>query len=67
MENEPESITQTRVRLYRKALDQQREENAAKEAEARSAKKPGSETAEGQDEPGSDRADSTAHEDSDRA
>ena len=67
METEPESITQTRVRLYRKALAQQREQNAAKEAEAQSAKKPEAETAKGQDEPGSDRAHSTAHEDSDRA
>lgn len=37
METERESITQKRVRLYREALAQLREENAAKEAEAQPA------------------------------
>jgi len=59
MEPEPESITQTRVRLYRKALAQLREENAAKEAEAKSAKEPVG--------PESDPAHSTTHEGSDKA
>ena len=49
MENERESVTETRVRLYRKALEQLREENERKEAEARSGKKP--------EEPGTDHAD----------
>lgn len=59
METEPESVTQTRVRLYRKALEQQREENAAKEAEAQSGKEPGG--------PESDHAHSTADDGSDKA
>jgi hypothetical protein len=59
METERESITQTRVRLYQKALEQQREENAAKEAEAQSEK----ETA----GPESDHAHSTADDGSDKA
>lgn len=64
MEKERESITQMRVGLYRKALNQLREDNELaereaelKEAEARSGKEP--------DEPGSDHA--TARENSDKA
>ena len=34
MENKQESVTDTRVRLYRKALSPLREENEAKEREA---------------------------------
>jgi hypothetical protein len=60
METERESITQTRVRLYREALAQQREENAAKEAEAQSAKELEAESQEKPDGPESDHADSTA-------
>lgn len=56
METERESITQTRVRLYNKALAQQREENAAKEAEAQSAKELEAESEEKPDEPESDHA-----------
>lgn len=67
MENERESITQTRVRLYNKALDQLREENAAKEAEAAAAKKKEAEAEREPEGRGSDRADTTAHEGSDKA
>ena len=67
MENERESITQTRVRLYREALAQQREENALKEAEAQSAKEPDPESEKEPDGPGSDRGHSTAHEGSEQA
>ena len=66
MENERESITQTRVRLYR-AFAQQREENALKEAEAQSAKEPDAESEKEPDGPGSDRGHSTAHEGSEQA
>jgi len=64
MENEREDITETRVRWYRKALEQLRKKNeadaaAAKKAEAESEKKP-----QGQR---SDRADTTVHEGSDKA
>jgi len=66
MQTERESITQMRVRMYREALAQQREENElaereavqAKEAEAASAKEP--------EEPGSDRAQAAAHDNSDK-
>jgi hypothetical protein len=59
MKNEPESVTDVRVRLYRKALAQLREENElaereaerTKEAEEQSAKEPKTETAEGPEEP----------------
>lgn len=54
MEDERESVTQTRVRLYRKALDQLREENESKEKEAQSAKKPDAESEKEPDGPGSD-------------
>jgi len=67
MENEHESITQTRVRLYNKALDQLREENAAKEAEAAAARKKDAEAEREPEGPGSDRADTTAQEGSDKA
>ena len=54
MENRPESVTDVRVRLYREALDQLREENelaereaaATKEPEEQSAKEPNDETGE---------------------
>ena len=55
MENERESVTQTRVRLYRKALDQLREENESKEKEAQSAKEPGAESEKEPHGPGSER------------
>ena len=63
MENERESITQVRVGLYRKALDQLREENElaereaerTKEAEAQSAKDTDAEAATKAGEGGSDR------------
>ena len=67
MENEPETVTQTRVRLYREALAQLREENALKEAEAAGTKKAEAESEKGPEEPGSDRAGATAHEGSDKA
>jgi len=75
MENERESITQVRVGLYRKALDQLREENElaereaerTKEAEARSAKDPDAETATKADKAGSDRDRQAAHGSSDKA
>lgn len=54
MENERESVTQTRVRLYRKALDQLREENELKEAEAQSAKEPNAQSEKEPEGPGSD-------------
>ncbi|MEO8454088.1 MAG: hypothetical protein ABI454_02915, partial [Sphingomicrobium sp.] len=66
-EDERESITQTRVRLYNKALTQLREENERKEAEARSAKEPDAEAENGPDGSGSDRADTTTHKGSDKA
>jgi len=56
MENENESITQTRVRLYRKALDQLREDNESKEAQAGSAKEPGAESDKEPSRDGSDKA-----------
>jgi hypothetical protein len=66
MEVEPESVTQTRVRLYREALAQLREENEAKAKEAELTKEAEADSAQGQDEQGSERAQSTAHEDSDK-
>ncbi len=59
MENEPETITQTRVRLYREALAQLREENALKEAEAATSKKNEAEKA--PEEPRPDHDDTTTH------
>ena len=61
MENEPESITQLRVRMYNKALAELREENAlaereaerTKEAEAQSGKDSDVETAKKAEEGGS--------------
>jgi hypothetical protein len=70
MEKEPESITQTRVRLYQKALAELRAENAenaAKERDSELAKKSEAEPAKEPDGPGSDRAHSTEHEGSDKA
>jgi hypothetical protein len=67
METERESITQTRVRMYREALAQQREENAAKEAEAQSAKELEAQSEKEPDGPGSDHAHSTAGDGSDKA
>ena len=67
MENERESITQTRVRLYREALAQQREENELKEAEAQSANEPDAESEKEPNGPGSDRGHTTANEGSDQA
>jgi hypothetical protein len=66
MEAEPESVTQTRVRLYREALAQLREENEAKAKEAELTKEAEADSAKEQDER-SERAQSTAHEDSDKA
>lgn len=60
METDRESITETRVRLYRKALAQQREENAAKEAEAQSAREQEAESEGKPDGPESDQANSAA-------
>jgi hypothetical protein len=75
MDNEPESITQTRVRLYREALAQLRAENELKEQDAELAKEPDvelaneaeAESAKEPEGPGSDRAHSTAREGSDKA
>lgn len=76
MENEPESVTDVRVRLYRKALDQLREENElaerkaeqTKEAEAQSAKGTDTKMAKGADEAGPDHTDRSArHGSSDKA
>lgn len=67
METERESITQMRVRMYREALAQQREENELAEREAEQAKQTEAEAAKEPDEPVSDSAHSTAHESSDKA
>jgi hypothetical protein len=67
MEAEPESVTQTRVRLYREALAQLREENEAKVKKAELTKEAEAESAKGRDEPGSERVQSTTREDSDKA
>ena len=67
METEGESITQMRVRMYREALAQQREENEAKAKEAELTNEAEADSAKGQDEPGSDHAQATAHEDGDKA
>jgi NADH/NAD ratio-sensing transcriptional regulator Rex len=67
MEAEPESVTQTRVSLYRKALAQLREENEAKAQEAELTKEAQTDSAKRQDEPGSERAQSTPREDNDKA
>ena len=69
METERESITQMRVRMYREALAQQREENelAEREAEqAKESKEAKAETAKEPEEPGSDRAQAAAHDNSDK-
>jgi len=67
MENERESVTQTRVRLYRKALDQLREENELKEARAQSAKEPNAQSQKEPEGSGYDLAHRTADERSDKA
>ena len=65
MENEPESVTDTRVRLYRKALAQLREENEAKEREAQLTEEAEA-TRKERDEPAGS-AHTTADENSDKA
>jgi hypothetical protein len=67
MEDEPESITQTRVRMYREALAQQREENAAKEAEAQSANELNAQSEKEPGGPESDHAHSTPDDGNDKA
>ena len=75
MENERESITQVRVGLYRKALDQLRKENElaereaerTKEAEDQSPKETDAETAKKADEARPDRDRPAAHGRSDKA
>ena len=66
METEPESITQMRVRMYREALAQQREENELAEREAEQAKKAEAEAAKEPNGPQSDSAHAAAHESSDK-
>jgi hypothetical protein len=67
VENEQESVTETRVRLYRKALAQQREINELAERKAEQAKEAEAEIAKEPHEPSSDRDQTTAHEHSDKA
>ena len=67
METERESITQMRVRMYRKALAQKREENDLVEREAEQAKEAEAKTAKEPEEQGSDRAQAAAHESNDKA
>jgi hypothetical protein len=67
METERESITQMRVRMYNKALAQQREENELAERKAEQAKEAEAEAAKEPVEPESNHAHATTHEGSDKA
>jgi hypothetical protein len=66
METERESITQMRVRMYREALAQQREENELAEREAEKAKEAEAETGKEPEAPGSGPAHAAAHESNDK-
>lgn len=75
MEDEVESITDVRVRMYREALAEaeeiklakEREDEAAKESETELKGNPQAETVKRPDQPGAGRTHSSAQEDSSKA